>query len=79
MLEQDIINLGFTKEYGENESFYYYTLDVGSEETPLTLISPANDEIADEGWWYVEIFNYSGIKFKERDHLRDFIHIINNR
>lgn len=79
MLEQDIINLGFTKEYGENEKFYYYTLNVGSEETPLTLISPANDEIADKNWWYVEIFNYGDIKFKERDSLRDFIHIINNR
>ena len=28
MTEQEIINLGFEKEYGENEKFYYYTLNI---------------------------------------------------
>jgi hypothetical protein len=77
MKEQDIINLGFKKEYGENESFYYYTLDIGSD-SPLTLISPANDEVSDDNWWYVTIFNHQSIKFKERDQLRDFIYLLNN-
>jgi hypothetical protein len=77
MKEQDIINLGFEKEYGENESFYYYTLDIGGD-FPLTLISPANDEIADDSWWYVTICNHESIKFKERDQLRDFIYLLNN-
>lgn len=78
MKEQDIINLGFEKEYGENQAFYYYTLNIGKDRSPLSLISNANDEAIDEDWWYVEILNYEYIKFKKRDQLRDFIHLLEN-
>ena len=76
MKETDIINLGFEKEFGENESFYYYTLTIGDDYTPLCLISNANVEVVDENWWYVSILNHECIKFKNRDSLRDFIHML---
>ena len=78
MKEQDIVNLEFEKEFGENESFYYYTLNIGSDDTPLCLISNANDDSVDENWWYVSILNYESIKFKTRDQLRDFIYLLQN-
>ena len=78
MKEQDIINLGFEKEYGENEQFYYYTLNIGDNASPLCLISNANDEVVDENWWYVSILSHNYIKFKTRDQLRDFIYLLKN-
>lgn len=78
MTEQEIINLGFEKKYGENEKFYYYTLNIGDNLSPLCLISNANDEVVDENWWYVSILNYDYIKFKIRDQLRDFIYLLQN-
>ncbi len=78
MTEQEIINLGFEKEYGENEKFYYYTLNISDDPSPLCLISNANDEVVDENWWYVSILSHNNIKFKTRDQLRDFIYLLKN-
>lgn len=78
MTEQEIINLGFEKEYGENQNFYYYTLNIGDDPSPLCLISNANDEVVDENWWYVSILSHNYIKFKTRDQLRDFIYLLQN-
>lgn len=78
MKEQDIIDLGFTKEFGEDESFYYYILRIGEDYNPLCLISNANDDNMNIDEWYVNILNYDSIKFKTRDSLRNFIELLNN-
>ena len=50
MKEQDIIDLGFTKEFGDN--FYYYTYDLARG---FGLITQASDEVVDNKW-VVEVF-----------------------
>jgi hypothetical protein len=75
MKEQDIIDLGFTKEV-EHDSigeFYYYVYDFGRG---LSLISSANDEATD-GEWYVDIFEEDNIRFTTKEDLTEFINIIN--
>jgi len=68
MKEQDLIDLGFERE--DEDSFYYYTLDLVER---FSLISNASDEVK-EGW-YVEVF-YVKIRFVEREQLENFINIV---
>ena len=71
MKEQDLIDLGFTKEFGED--FYYYVYDFSKG---LSLISQANDEVVDNEW-FVEVFDYESLKIDELNVLIDFINVIN--
>lgn len=72
MKEQDLIDLGFIKEYGD-ESFYYYVLEFGRG---FELISNANDEI-ENNKWFVEVFEEDSIRFTDIKDLTEFIEIIN--
>jgi len=71
MKEQDLIDLGFIKEYGD-KSFYYYVLEFGRG---FELISNANDEI-ENGKWFVEVFEEDSIRFTDVKDLTEFIEII---
>ncbi len=77
MKEQDIIDLGFTKEFGDN--FYYYTYDLASG---LGLITQANDEVVNNKW-YVEFFDSppydvaNTIRFTDKESVETLIKIIN--
>ena len=72
MKEQDIINLGFTKEFGDN--FYYYTYDLARG---LSLITQANDEVVDNKW-FVEFFNsHPTLRFTDKKLIKELIKIIN--
>ena len=77
MKEQDIIDLGFTKELGDN--FYYYTYDLASG---LGLITQASDEVVDNKW-YVEFFDSptydvaNTIRFTNKKPVKKLIKIIN--
>jgi hypothetical protein len=75
MKEQDLIDLGFNKEFGHNifEEFYYYVYDFGRG---LSLISSANDELVDSNW-FVDIFEEDSIRFTNIEDLTEFINIIN--
>jgi len=70
MKEQDIIDLGFTKEFGDN--FYYYTYDLARG---LVLITQANDEVVDNKW-VVEVFETSTIRFTDKKPVETLIKII---
>jgi len=73
MKEQDIIDLGFTKEFGDN--FYYYTYDFASG---FSLITQASDEVVDNEW-FVEIFETNPtIRFTNKGLVEALIIIINN-
>ena len=72
MNEQDLIDLGFTKEYGD-ESYYYYVLDFGRG---FSLITNCNDELIDEKW-FAEVFEENSIRFTNKEDLNEFINIIN--
>jgi len=73
MNEQDLIDLGFTKEYGYfPKLFYYYALDFGRG---FSLITNFNDELI-EGKWFAEVYEYS-IRFTNKEDLNEFISIIN--
>ena len=71
MNEQDLIDLGFTKELEEN--YYYYVLDFGRG---FSLITNCNDELI-ECKWFVEIFEENSIRFTSKEDLNEFINIIN--
>ena len=72
MKEQDLIDLGFTKEFGD--SFYYYVYDFVKG---LSLITNANDELIN-GKWVVEVFETNDkIQFTNIDSIKKLIKLIN--
>jgi hypothetical protein len=75
MKEQDIIDLGFKKEIGQDGigEFYYYDYDFGRG---LSLISNANDEAIDSKW-FVDVFEEDNIRFTTKEDLEIFINIVN--
>jgi hypothetical protein len=79
MKEQDIIDLGFEKQYCDGEE-YYYTLDIGNNEYPsqnICLITCSNKERKEEEW-YVEIFDYTVVRFDDVSQLKSLIELLNN-
>lgn len=70
MKEQDLIDLGFTKEVEKN--FYYYVYDFSKG---LSLITQANCEVVGNEW-FVEVFDYESLKIDKLDVLIDFINVI---
>lgn len=76
MTEKELISLGFEKQIEEDEenSFYYYTLDIKSG---LTFITDSNDDIKDNDW-NVEIFEVGkpSIKFTNPKTLSTLIEIL---
>lgn len=72
MKEQDIIDLGFTKEV--EDGFYYYVYDFARG---FSLITNANDELIN-GEWVVEVFETSDtIQFTNIDNVKKLIKLIN--
>lgn len=72
MKEQDLINLGFNKEFGDG--FYYYVYDFAKG---FSLITNANDELINGGW-VVEVFETSDkIQFINIDNVKKLINLIN--
>lgn len=73
MTEQDLIDLGFKKEFGDE--FYYYTYDFTNG---FSLITNANDDLVDTKW-VVEIFETeSKIRFTDKQDINDLIALINS-
>ena len=74
MTEQTLIDLGFERfdedAWGDDNEFYYYTLNIGGVE----FISNANDEFEEEGIW-VEILE-TDIRFQGSGDLEDIIRIL---
>ena len=75
MVEKDLIDLGFEKQ--DEETYYYYTLDIGNDYTPFCLISNASDE-KDNEEWFVEIFDYQSFKFTSRYQLEKLLEVLKN-
>ncbi len=71
MKEQDLIDLGFTKEV--EKDFYYYVYDFYYG---LSLISQANCEVVGDEW-FVEVFGHESLKIDKLNVLIDFINVIN--
>ena len=72
MKEQDLIDLGFKKENGDN--FYYYVYDFARG---LSLITQANDDVVNNEW-VVEFFDSnSAIAFTDKESLEKLIKLIN--
>jgi hypothetical protein len=75
MKEEDLIDLGFTKEF--ESDYYYYVLDIANG---FSFISCASDEVED-GFWFVEFFDSEpNIKFEYKEDLYTMIKLaIRNR
>ena len=72
MTEQDLIDLGFKKEFGDE--FYYYIYDFTNG---FSLITNANDELVDTKW-VVEIFETEDeIRFTDKQDVSNLIELIN--
>lgn len=79
MKEQNLIELGFERNDdndGDND-YYYYTLELGNDYSPLCLISNGNDEAGDNDW-SVSIFDYESIIFTELKQLKELINLLKN-
>ena len=68
MKEEDLIELGFEKEYGED--FYYYIYELGNSHC---LISNDNEESYK---WWVEFFEVDTVRFTTKEDLRILINLI---
>lgn len=75
MKEQDIIDLGFDKEfdYSYGGEYHYYVYDFGRS---LSLISNTNDETIN-GEWYVDIFEEDNVRFTNKKDLERLINLLN--
>ena len=70
MKEQDLIDLGFTKEV--EKDFYYYVYDFYYG---LSLITQADNEVVGNEW-SVEVFEHESLKIDKLNDLIDFINIM---
>ena len=73
MKEKDLIDLGFTKEYGDTK-WYYYTYNFANG---FSLITNASDELLDSQW-YAEVFELKEIRFTDKKELKMFFNIFEN-
>lgn len=53
MTEKEIQLLGFERQQEDDDNWYYYTYDVVRG---FSFISNANDEVTEDGEWFVEFF-----------------------
>jgi len=78
MTEKEIQLLGFEINYddggGNWDKYHYYTYTVAQG---FEFISNANDEIKEDGEWYVEIFNTEPtIRFTEFEKVQSLINLL---
>lgn len=69
MKEQDLIDLGFEKKYGD--SFYYYEYNISS----ICFISNDDGNAASVGW-HVEFLECDDIKLSSRGEIEDLFDIL---
>jgi hypothetical protein len=75
MKEQELIDLGFEKRFGDTDElgWYYFKYDFGRG---LSLISNASDEVADDKQWFVEVFEEEKIRFTDATEMAGLINLI---
>ena len=79
MKEKELVALGFQRvdvsaEDSGDKAFHYYTYDFGNGS--FGLISNSNDE-AEDGQWYVEVFEDETIRFTNSSDVMGLIDVIN--
>ena len=72
MREQDLLDLGFTCEFGIDD-YYYYTYYISN----FCLISSPSDEIKDNEW-YVDLFESPKIRFTNKTELEILMTLLVN-
>jgi len=79
MKEQEIINLEFKRNDDNDggQEYYYYTLDIGNDYTPLCLITNGSDEATNDNW-SVTIFDYESIVITDINELRKLVELLKN-
>lgn len=76
--EQDLIDLDFEKvfvseeESGLENGYHYYVIDLLDGPYKMCLISNANDEAFNKGW-YIELFDFPYNRFMYLEELTEFI------
>lgn len=76
---KDLVKLGFVKEVEkptldpEDNGYHYYTYEINDK---CLLISCANDEKI-SGGYFVEFYEFIGLKFIDLDNLKQLMNILN--
>tara|TARA_R110000822_G_scaffold24150_6_gene73851 strand:- start:747 stop:1001 length:255 start_codon:yes stop_codon:yes gene_type:complete len=76
--EVNLLEFGFKRQFettessGEDQDWYYYTLDIGD----VCLITNSNDKLTEEGGWTVYLFDYKSIVITDKTKLGNFIHAL---
>lgn len=79
IIEKDLINLGFEKQYqtaessGADHDWHYYTLDIGE----ICFMSCDSDE-AEELGWFVRMCDFETFLIDNKSALEHLIEIIKN-
>lgn len=87
MTEKELIELGFRKETssydgsdsssGSDDLYYYYVFDIANG---FDLITNANDEVAEDGEWFVEIFDtHPSVRFTDIEEVRVLVNLTVNK
>ena len=87
MTEKDLQELGFIRQDSQevlidgepsaDDSFYYYIFDIANG---FDLISNSNDEVGEDGEWFVEIFDTDpAVQFKDVEEVRVLVNLVKSR
>ena len=69
--EQNLVKLGFTKYYGDNNEWYYDTLDIGD----ISLTSTESDLVENDNW-LVYVDEHSDFVINNLSNLNGLINIL---
>lgn len=78
MSEQDLIDLGFERfdQDDEYDKFYYYSYDLNKESGCGSLLSDANDDVAD-GKWKVYVWDINeNLVFDNKEDIKIYIDVL---
>lgn len=74
MTENEVQLLGFEKHYFDNDVDYYYVYDITNG---MSFISSSNNEIKEDGQWFIEIFNTEHpIRFYKFEEVQALINLL---
>ena len=77
MTEKEIQLLGFKREEGLYNDFYYYTYYIANG---FGFISCSDDEVGKDGKWFIEFFDsHPQIRFDKFEEVQSLINLLEKR
>lgn len=79
MTEQDLINLGFQKEFTDSEGVYYYSYDFGPSGLSLITLECSDELPPEAGEWTVAFLDYPTLAYESHHAVYQIIKAIKNQ